>query len=105
MTLTDVKVDFKLLGKSLNHKKVKFASVEDSKKFLGVEPGSVSVFCVVKDGRKCVEVIIDEQLNEYDLIQSHPLVNTATIIVSLKNIEEFLQAMDVNYRIMEIPKK
>ena len=46
MTLTDVKIDFKALGRSLNHKKIKFASIEDSKKYLGVEPGSVGVFCV-----------------------------------------------------------
>ena len=51
------------------------------------------------------EVLIDEQLVEHELIQSHPLVNTATVVVSLKNIEKFLKSLDVNYRFMEVPQK
>ena len=105
MTRSDTKIDFKSLSILLNQKNIKFASIENTKKHLDVEPGSVSVFCALNNQSPNIEILIDEDLYQFDLIQSHPLTNKATIIVGIKDIENLLTNSKIRFRIMPIPIK
>ncbi len=78
------------LEKRLRQGKLSFASDERLKKYLGLEPGSVSPFGLINDGTKHVHLFIDEKMNEFERFAFHPNVNTATIVISRSDFLRFL---------------
>jgi Ala-tRNA(Pro) deacylase len=73
----DTLVDLKSLSRALGVSNLSFASSERLKKYLGIEPGAVSLLAIVNDIESAVEVILDADLwNRSDierllLITSH----------------------------------
>jgi Ala-tRNA(Pro) deacylase len=78
------------LEKRLKQGKLSFASDQRLKKYLGVEPGSVSPFGLLNDKEHNVHLFIDEKLNEYDRLAFHPNVNTASLVISKSGLLKFL---------------
>jgi Ala-tRNA(Pro) deacylase len=78
------------LEKRLRQGKLTFASDQRLKKYLGVEPGSVSPFGLINDHEKHVHLFIDEKLKEYDRLTFHPNNNDASIIVTKSDFLKFL---------------
>ena len=68
------------LEKKLKQGKLTFASDRRLKKYLGVEPGSVSPFGLINDKEKHVHLFIDEALNDFTRLAFHPNVNTYEFI-------------------------
>ena len=58
---------------------------------------SADIVPVVEEGRNCwriaranrVSVVVDEELMKYDSVNCHPLVNTATLVLSKSELERF----------------
>jgi len=98
------RVDLKELKNKLHVPNLSFASAERLKKYLGVEPGSVTVFGLINDTTHTVKVIFDDQLKNKAL-QCHPLVNTATLVISPSNIETFLGKTGHTYDFLEITER
>ena len=73
--------DLKAFGKIYGIKSPSLASADDLKKYLGVEPGAVTLLGLVNDTEHHVEVFLDEELWKYEQIGCHPLVNTATLVI------------------------
>src|SRR3989338_6106746 len=99
------RVSLKDLGKILGAKKLSFGSPELLKQYLGVDPGSVTLLGLIHDVDHRVEVIIDQELWDAEQIQCHPLVNTATLIISHEGIEKFLEATMHKPVILPIPER
>jgi Ala-tRNA(Pro) deacylase len=57
---------------------------------LGVIPGSVTPFGAVNDTEGRVTVILDAALMEHDLLNFHPLINTATTTIKKDDLISFL---------------
>jgi Ala-tRNA(Pro) deacylase len=83
-------VDLKRLTAELGEDRLSFASAERLKKWLGVEPGSVSPFGLVNDQAREVRVVCDMALRSAAALGFHPNVNTATLEISLADFERFL---------------
>lgn len=83
-------VDLKRLTSELGEDRLSFASAERLKRWLGVEPGSVSPFGLVNDGTREVRVVCDIALRSGSALGFHPNVNTATLEISLADFEKFL---------------
>jgi Ala-tRNA(Pro) deacylase len=83
-------LDIHDLEKRLRQGKLTFASDKRLKKYLGVEPGSVSPFGLINDREKHVHLFIDEKLDEFERLAFHPNINTASIIVSKSDLLKFL---------------
>lgn len=98
-------VDLKALAKLLGIKGLGFASPERLKKFLGVEPGSVTILGLVNDKEHAVEVFIDEDVWKHDAICCHPLVNTATLSIPREGMEKFLSVTRHIPRILDVPQR
>jgi Ala-tRNA(Pro) deacylase len=79
------------LEKRLKQGKLSFASDLRLKKYLGVEPGSVSPFGLINDKEKHVHLFIDEKLNEYEHLVFHPNANTASLVISKADFLKFLE--------------
>jgi Ala-tRNA(Pro) deacylase len=83
-------LDIHDLEKRLKQGKLSFASDQRLKRYLGVEPGSVSPFGLINDKDKHVHLFIDEKLKEFNHLAFHPNINTASLIVSKSDFLKFL---------------
>jgi len=99
----DIAVDIDALGAMLGVSGVGFASAERLQKHLGVTPGSVSLLALVNDEALAVEFVIDRSLWEADAVHAHPLVNTATLVISHADLERFLAATRHVPRVIDVP--
>jgi Ala-tRNA(Pro) deacylase len=79
------------LEQRLKQGKLSFASDQRLKKYLGVEPGSVSPFGIINDPEKHVHLFIDEKLKEFDRLTFHPNINTASLTISKNDFLKFLE--------------
>jgi len=59
-------------------------------KYLGVEPGSVTVLGLIHDTTNAVELYIDAEVWQTARWRCHPLVNTSTLVLARPDIEKFL---------------
>lgn len=98
------KVDLKELRKLLGVSKLSFSSAEDLQKYLGVDPGAVTLLGLMNDTQHKVEAVIDKNLWSKAL-QCHPLVNTATLVISAEGIKKYLDVADHTPKILEVPER
>lgn len=99
------RLDLKGLSKVLGVTKLSFASAEQLQKYLGVEPGSVTLLGLINDSDKKVQVLFDEPVWQAKSLQCHPLVNTATLAILHGGIQKFLAATGHEARIIDAPEK
>jgi Ala-tRNA(Pro) deacylase len=97
------RVDLKTLPNLLKSSRLRFGSPDRLKKYLGVDPGSVSLFAVVNDVDMAVEIILDSALWASDAFQFHPLINTSTLVISRDNVKRFLDKTGHTAQILDIP--
>jgi Ala-tRNA(Pro) deacylase len=96
-------VDLNALGAALGAGRLGFASAERLLRLLGIAPGAVSLLALANDHAQAVEFVIDRALWAADAVQAHPLVNTATLILTHANLERFLAATGHAPRVIEVP--
>lgn len=101
---SDKSVDLKKLKMLLQVSHISFSSEVQLKKYLGVEPGAVTILGLTNDTEHVVSVIIDTPLCGTSL-QCHPLVNTATLVIDFQSIERFLQLTGHRYQSMDVPSR
>ena len=97
--LEDRAINLKLLKKNLNIGNISFASENHLKKLLGVLPGSVTPFGLLNDIDNEVSFYLDKELIDHEILNFHPLTNTATISI---NTCDFLKFMHNNKRLVKI---
>lgn len=83
-------VDLRRLNAELGEDRLSFASPDRLRRWLGVEPGSVSPFGLIHDEGRHVQVICDTALRSGSALGFHPNVNTATLEISPADFEKFL---------------
>jgi Ala-tRNA(Pro) deacylase len=98
-------VDLKALSSLLGVSKLSLSSPERLRRYLGVDPGSVTILGLANDVNKEVEIIMDEGLWDSRAFRCHPLVNTSTLVISRENIQRFLDGTGHTIRILKIPGK
>jgi len=95
-------LDIHDLEKRLRQGKLTFASDSRLKKYLGIEPGSVSPFGLINDHEKHVHVFIDEKLKNFERLTFHPNVNTASIVISRNDLIRFLEHTGNSYEFIKL---
>jgi len=95
-------LDIHDLEKRLKQGKLTFASDQRLKKYLGVEPGSVSPFGLINDKDHHVHLFIDEKLNEFNRLAFHPNVNTASIVISKRDFIRFLETTGNSFEFINL---
>ncbi len=85
-------LDLAALASLLDVRRLSFASPEELEERLGVLPGAVTPFAVVNDPGQRVRVVLDRALLARAALKFHPLVNTATTVVSPDGLLRFLEA-------------
>jgi Ala-tRNA(Pro) deacylase len=82
--------------------KVSFGSAELLTEVWGVLPGAVTPFGALNDREGRVSVVIDEALMAHDVLNHHPLVNTATTSIRREDLLAFLRATGHDPRILAV---
>ena len=100
----DTSVDLKSLSRALGVSNLSFASSERLKKYLGIEPGAVSLLAIVNDIESAVEVILDADLWKARVLRCHPLVNTSTLAIRRSDIELLLRITGHRYTVLHVPR-
>jgi Ala-tRNA(Pro) deacylase len=95
-------IDLKRLNATLGEDRLSFASPERLKRWLGVEPGSVSPFGLINDATRHVVVVCDETLRSSTELGFHPNVNTATLEIGLADFEKYLASRGNAVRWLEL---
>ena len=91
VTLEDRDIDLKALRKTIGAAQLSFGKPDLLSKVLGLEPGSVTPFGVINDTDGQVTVILDKGLLEFEALNFHPLINTATTQISPEGLLAFLR--------------
>ena len=96
-------INLKTLHKTIGCGRLSFGKPDLLKEVLGVEPGSVSAFCVICDDQKKLEqVILDDKLMEFDQLNCHPLTNSATTTIQRDDLLRFMRDCGHEPRVMSI---
>ncbi len=86
----------------LHQGKLSFASPERMMKYLGVRPGSVSLFTLVNDVNHEVILFIDRKLLEAEKVSFHPNDNTASLVISRDDMIKFINSIGNQYEYMDL---
>jgi Ala-tRNA(Pro) deacylase len=87
------RIDLKTLHKRINSRRLSFGSAALLRVHLGVEPGSVTPLAAINDTDGKVRVVLDQWLTEQNLVNCHPLENTATTSLNSRDLVRFLEAV------------
>jgi len=79
-----------------------FGSAELMRETLGVEPGSVTPFAVINDKAGRITVVLDAAMMSHEVLNFHPLANTATTTIARDGLLKFLEATGHRPRIQPI---
>ena len=81
--------------------RLSFGSAELMVETLGVTPGSVTAFGLINDRDHRVRFVLDKALDDAELVNFHPLTNTATTAVSRDGFRRFLEAIGVEPMVVD----
>lgn len=95
------KGDLKKLGELLNEKHLSFASAEQLKEILNLEPGSVSPFGLLNDKEKKVKYLIDQELWDADIVNFHPNINTASIALKKADFHKYVKSLENEVKVID----
>ena len=94
----------KYLSKQINSSRLSFGSAEKMMELLNIAPGSVSVFGLMNDKEKAVNLLIDEDLKNDEYIGFHPCKNTSTLKIRYDDLlERFLPGINRTFQYVELP--
>ena len=80
------------LHKLIGTRRLSFASADLMQETLGVSPGSVTAFALMNDTDHRVQFIVDRALMAFDVLNFHPLLNTATTGIAVAGFRRFVEA-------------
>ena len=95
-------VDLKALPKLIGCGRLSFGKPDLLMQVLGVTPGSVTALSLINDTAHRVSVVVDARLMQYNTINCHPLVNTATTCIARDDLMRFMRACGHEPRIVSL---
>ena len=94
VTLPDEKrADLKSLPEKIGSKRLSFGNAALLMEALGVTPGSVTALALINDEARRVQLVLDREMMREELINLHPMVNTATITLHTTDLLRFVEAL------------
>lgn len=94
-------IDLKRLHTVIGSARLSFGNPELMTETLGVTPGSVTAFGLINDADRRVRFVLDRTLAEAELVNFHPLTNTATTTVSRDGFAAFLAGLGITPMVVD----
>ncbi len=86
-------INLKTLPKVIGSGRLSFGSPERLFDALGVVPGSVTALGLINDPDQKVRFLLDKALADAEIVNFHPLTNTATTALSQADFRAFLSSL------------
>ncbi len=93
--LGETRIDLKALPAVIGSARLSFGREDLLLEALGVRPGSVTLFALINDPGHRVRFVLDKALTAHEIVNFHPLANTATTAISSRGMLDFLGALGV----------
>lgn len=100
VTLSDKPIVIKDIARKIGAKNLSFGKPDLLNDVLGVIPGAVTPFAVINSGGHPLKIVLDQEMMENELLNFHPLVNTATTTISPKDLVRFMEICRVDFEII-----
>ena len=97
----DTVIDLKRAHKTLGSDRLSFGNETLMWETLGVRPGSVTALGLINDTQGLVTFVLDQRLWEADIVNFHPLINTATTALAQDAFRAFFKAIDREVRVVD----
>ena len=105
VTNSSKQIDLSKLKEILGCRKLEFVSPDEMEDLIKATPGNVSIFNMMYDYNKDVELIMDEELFNVSKVAFHPLYNGMSIFMSLDECFSFLATIGRDATILSLPSK
>lgn len=102
VTLCSKAVDLRQLAPHLDADNLSFGSAERLASHLQITPGAVTALALIADTRHAVDLVIDADVWRHDALCCHPLVNTATLVLSREDLRRFFDFTGHTPRIVRV---
>lgn len=90
----DTVIDLKAAPRIIGSDRLSFGNEALMFETLGVRPGSVTALGLINDVDRRVTFVLDRRLWQADVVNFHPLTNTATTALTQAAFRQFLAAID-----------
>jgi Ala-tRNA(Pro) deacylase len=100
--LEDARIDLKAAPAKIGSKRLTFGKPELLMEILGVEPGSVTPFGLINDTANRTNVILDAAMMQHELLNYHPLANTASTTITPDGLLAFIRSCGHEPRIVAV---
>lgn len=104
VTEEEANIDLKKLREQIGCGKLEFAKLDDLERLLKTYPGNVSIFHLLYETEKRVNLIMDRRLLQYPLLAFHPLYNGMSLFLEPGQVLKFLEKINQEFKLEEIPK-
>lgn len=101
----DIRVDLKALPAVIGSKRLSFGRADDMERLLGVSPGSVTPLGGIHAQAGSITILIDAALADAEIVNVHPLRNTATLGLSGASLLSVLRHWRHQPLIAQIPRQ
>jgi len=91
VTACEKSMDFRHMAEQFGTSKLHFGSEEQLQACLGVSRGAVTLLGLVNDADHQIELWMDAEIWQGENFLCHPLVNTATLLLSKASLEKFFK--------------
>jgi len=91
--ISSTAIDLTATSKLIGSGRFSFGSAERLMEYLGVAPGSVTLFAIINDPERKVTLVLDEALFALDPVNFHPLKNDATTAISPADLLKFVRSL------------
>ncbi|MCQ9209344.1 prolyl-tRNA synthetase associated domain-containing protein [Granulicatella seriolae] len=82
--------------------RIKMASSDSLAEQMKLPPGVVSIFGLLNNDSKNIQVYFDKEILSEPRMSFHPNVNTKTIFLSTQDVLKFIQAIGYDYTIIDL---
>ncbi len=98
----DKRLNMKEFAEIIGEKHLKFASENLLMEKLGLKPGFVSIFGLLNNTQKDVQVYFEKDIVSDIPLTFHPNDNTKTMFIGMDDLKKFLNSLDFRYHIVSI---
>ena len=86
-------IDLNAVSKLIGAGRFSFGSADLLMAYLGVTPGAVTLFALINDPEKRVNLLLDQALFAFDLVNFHPLRNDSTTAITPSGMLCFIASL------------
>lgn len=95
-------LDMDLFKELVGANRIRLASSDSLLEKMRLPAGTVSIFGLLNNADKDIQVYFDQAILSEDILTFHPNVNTKTIFVNTKDVLRFVEELGFTYHVLEL---